>query len=377
MRTIKFLLQKEFLQIFRNKGMLPIIFVMPVIQLLILANAATFDVKNVNYHFVDKDRSATSSRLSEHFYESGYFTLKGEAAVEAPGILSILRNDAQMLVVVPKDFEKDLLALGAAEVQIILDAQDGYTAGIVQNYTMGIVQAFNRSILETDGVKLGAKPQLLDKNGIEIRVQSWYNPELDYKIYMVPGILVVLVTMIVIFLSAMNVVREREIGTIEQLNVTPIKRYQFIIGKLLPFWIIGMGELTFGLAIAMLIFGVPMQGSFWVIYFVAAIYLLAVLGIGLFISTLTETQQQAMFIAWFFLVIFVLMSGLFTAVESMPKWAQTITLFNPVRYFVDIMRRVMLKGSGLVDIQTEVLALLGYAVVMIGLSVNRYRKASA
>ncbi|ACF13775.1 ABC-2 type transporter [Chloroherpeton thalassium ATCC 35110] len=377
MRTIKFLLQKEFLQIFRNKGMLPIMFAMPVIQLIILSNAATFDVKNVNYHFVDKDRSAISSRLSEHFYESGYFTLKGEDPVETQGIASILHNEAQMLVVVPKDFEKDLLTLGSAKVQIIMDAQDGYTAGIVQNYTASILQSFNQSILETYGVKLGAEPQLLDKTGIEIRAQSWYNPELDYKIYMVPGILVVLITMIGLFLSGMNIVREREIGTIEQLNVTPIKRYQFIVGKLLPFWIIGIGELTFGLAIARIVFHVPMQGSFWVIYLVAAIYLLAVLGIGLFISTLTDTQQQAMFIAWFFMVIFVLMSGLFTAVESMPKWAQTITLFNPVRYFVDIMRRVMLKGSGLADIQTEVLALSGYAVVMIGLSVNRYRKASA
>jgi len=212
---------------------------------------------------------------------------------------------------------------------------------------------------------------------IRIKSSAWYNPELNYTHYMVPGILVILVTLIGLFLSGMNVVREKEIGTIDQINVTPVKRYQFITGKLLPFWIIGLGELTLGLLIARLVFHVPMLGSYWLIYLVASVYLLVVLGMGLLISTVTETQQQAMFIAWFFMVIFTLMSGLFTAIESMPNWAQTLTLFNTVRHFVDNMRRVMLKGSGLADIARPLLILLACAAVMLALAVNRYRKVSA
>jgi len=187
---------------------------------------------------------------------------------------------------------------------------------------------------------------------------------------------VVLVTLIGLFLSGMNVVREKEIGTIDQINVTPIKRWQFITGKLLPFWIIGLGELTVGLVISRALFHVPMLGHYYVIYLVAAIYLLVVLGMGLLISTVTESQQQAMFIAWFFIVIFVLLSGLFTPIQSMPHWAQNLTLANPVRHFVDIMRRVMLKGSDLGDIAKPFGILGAEAVVMLALAVNRYRKTS-
>jgi ABC-2 type transport system permease protein len=193
---------------------------------------------------------------------------------------------------------------------------------------------------------------------------------------MVPGILVLLVTMITLFLSGMNIVREKEIGTLEQINVTPIKKSQFIIGKLFPFWVIGMALLTIGLIIAKLVFNVPMIGSLPLMYFYTSIYILVVLGIGLFISNFTDTQQQAMFIAWFFTVIFILMSGLFTPIESMPQWAQIVTEFNPIKYFVEVMRMVMLKGSGFMDILPQVLKTLLYALVMNGLAVWSYKKTS-
>lgn len=376
-RSIKFLLQKEFLQIFRNKGMLPIMFLMPVIQLLILSNAATFDVKNVNFVIVDHDRSTLSNNLVESFYASPYFTVRSQEPVEAFGIERILKNQASLMVVIPQDFEKTVLTNQPAKVQLILDAQDGYSAGIVQTYATDILASFQQEVFGEIAAHASLAPDIQTRQGIDIRTQSWYNPELDYRIYMVPGILVILVTMIGVFLTAMNIVREREIGTIEQLNVSPLKKSQFIVGKLFPFWIIGMGELTIGILIAMVVFKVPMQGEFWVIYFVAAIYLVVVLGIGLLISTITNTQQQAMFVAWFFMVIFILMSGLFTPVESMPKWAQTITDYNPVRYFVDIMRRVMLKGSGISDIQTQVGWLMVYGAVILSLALVRYRKVSA
>jgi len=376
MRVIKFLLQKEFLQIFRNKGMLPIMFVMPIIQLLILSNAATFDVKNVSYMLVDQDRSSFSHDLSNAFEASSYFTLIAATPQQQDGIELILENRIAMALVIPKGFEKDIINGRTAEIQFIVDAQDGYSAGIIQTYSNTILEKFIGETLPKQLSPARINTQLQTAQGIDIRQQSWYNPEMDYRIYMVPGILVILVTMIGLFLSGMNIVREREIGTIEQLNVSPIKKWQFIVGKLLPFWIIGQVELTIGIIIGMTVFHVPMEGAFWVIYLVTAIYLVVVLGIGLLISTITDTQQQAMFVAWFLMVIFVLMSGLFTPIESMPVWAQKITTFNPVRYVVDIMRRIMLKGSGWTDINTEMAWLTLYGTVILALALNRYQKVT-
>ena len=193
---------------------------------------------------------------------------------------------------------------------------------------------------------------------IFITYSNWFNPELNYKTYMVPGILAVLVSMIAIFLSGMNIVKEKEIGTIEQLNVTPIKKTQFI----------------FGIFLGRLIFNVPMLGNPLLIFFIASIYLLVILGMGLFISTLTNTQQQAMFISWFFMVIFMLMGGIFTPIESMPAWAQTITLFNPIAYFVRVMRMIMLKGSGFNDVLQTIYVISAYAFIMLSLAIIRYRK---
>jgi len=377
MRTILIILRKEFLQIFRNRGMLPIIFAMPVVQLLILSNAATFDVKNVRFALVDRDRSELSEKFAGHFSSSEYFTLTARTFFDRTAIESILEGSNRLAVVIPEHFEKDLYRKGNAPVQFLIDAEDGYSAGIIQAYAEQIVAAFNEEILE-----LRLVPVDLSSMGnsvlpdIRIISTNWYNPELEYIDFMVPGILVVLVTMIGMFLSGMNIVREKEIGTIEQINVTPVRRYQFITGKLLPFWIIGMGELTVGLIIARFVFHVPMLGSYALIYCVAAVYLLVVLGMGVLISTVTETQQQAMFIAWFFMVIFVLLSGLFTSIESMPTWAQNLTLLNPVRFFVDIMRRIMLKGAGPADITPETIGLGLYAVSILGFAVNRYRKTS-
>jgi len=199
---------------------------------------------------------------------------------------------------------------------------------------------------------------------------------LNYKTFMVPGILVLLVSMLTLFLSGMNIVREKEIGTLEQINVTPIKKHQFIIGKLFPFWVLGLVILTVGLLIAKIIFNVPMLGNIGLIYLFASVYLLVILGMGLLISNYTDTQQQAMFIAWFFVVIFILMSGLFTPIESMPEWAQNVTLFNPIRYFVEIIRMVMLKGSGFQDIVPQLSIIALYAFIMNGLAVWSYKKTN-
>ena len=369
MRTIRFLIQKEFIQIFRNKAMLPIIFGMPVIQLLILTNAATFDLRNVEFHLIDRDQTRTSQKLVEQFTSSDYFILVGRSFSDNAGEEDLKKSRARMVLDIPKDFEKDVLSNKRSKVQFIINAEDGNAAGLTQTYASNIINAF------VTGYQSNA-PNIEKPNRIKIEYSYWYNPELNYKTYMIPGILVALVSMIGLFLSGMNIVREKEIGTIEQLNVTPIKKYEFIIGKLLPFWILGLFILGFGLCVAKLIFNIPILGNLWLVFSTGAIYLLVVLGIGLFISTITETQQQAMFIAWFFMVIFMLLGGLFTPIESMPEWAQKLTFVNPIAHYIRIMRGILLKGAGFYDIRFPFFALSVFSIIMLTLSVLRYRKVS-
>lgn len=373
MRTIRFLLQKEFLQIFRDRGMLPIIFFMPIIQLIILGNAATYEIKNINMYVVDHDRTPAAQRLVDEFKSTKYFTLVNYTGSVAAAKESMQAGNNDMILVIPQYFQRDLQNKKMDRVQLIFNAENSNIAGVSQNYAQNILMRFARTWQkEHPGITL-AHPV----NQIKLDDVNWYNPALKYTSYMVPGLLVILITMIGMFLSGMNIVREKEIGTIEQLNVTPIKRYQFIIGKLMPFWLIGLGELGFGLIVAKILFDIPLVGPLWLIFFVAAIYLLVVLGLGLFISTITETQQQAMFIAWFLMVVFVLMGGLFTPIESMPYWAQQITFFNPVSHFIEVMRRVLVKGAGFGDIKYQIVVLASFAVVIVALAVSRYRKVSA
>ncbi len=373
MRIIKFLLQKEFLQIFRNKGMLPIIFLMPVVQLVVLSFAATYELREVDFHLVDYDQSTASQQLVNKFQASGYFKLKSRSSDVDEGLQKIRANNVRMVMVIPQDFEQQLSSGRGTSVQMNIDAVDGVTAGLIQGYGRSIIQDFSSEVQPTvSNIQLSSQSQ----QGIEITPASWYNPNLDYINYMVPGILVVLVSMIGMFLSGMNIVREREIGTIEQLNVTPIKRYQFITGKLLPFWIIGLFELGLGLAIARFGFNIPFVGSVWLLFAIAGIYLLVVEGIGLFISTITNTQQQAMFIAWFIMVVFILMGGLFTPIESMPPWAQDLTLVNPISYFIKIMRMVLLKGAGWAEVQHLVGGLTLMAALILPAAIFRYRKST-
>ena len=371
MKTIGYIIQKEFKQIFRNKGMLPIIFILPLLQLVILSNAATFEVKNIKFSYIDNDHTSASRELIEKFNASTYFNVITDFPSESLASSAMLKGEVDVVMEIPHYFERDLVKEKHTNLAVAINAIDGATAGVENVYINQIVQNYNKRLR----VELMQPSDFLSKPMNITTIPSfWYNQTLNYKTYMVPGILVLLVTMITLFLSGMNIVREKEIGTLEQINVTPIKKSQFIIGKLFPFWVIGMGLLTIGLIIAKIIFDVPMVGSLGLMYLYTSIYILVVLGIGLFISNFTETQQQAMFIAWFFVVIFILMSGLFTPIESMPKWAQTITEFNPIKYFVEVMRMVMLKGSGFMDILPQLLKTLLYAIIMNGLAVWSYKK---
>jgi len=369
MRTLKFLLQKEFLQVFRNKAMLPIIFILPIVQLVLLTFAADFELKDIKYVFIDNDRSQTSERLMAQFNASHYFSLVGEKTDFGSGMDALDANEVTLLIRIPPKFEEKLMKDRAASIMLDVNSIDGQAATLSFSYASRIINGLNGDIRqEWNG--------LPDKIEFPVTVESryWFNPEMEYKNLMVPGILALLVTMIGMFLSAMNVVREKEIGTIEQINVTPISKVYFLIGKLLPLWVIAMFELAFGLLLGFLIFNIPILGSLPLLFAYASIYMLVVLGMGLWISTFTDTQQQAMFLAWFFMVIFILMSGLFTPIENMPEWAQTLTYGNPIAYFVKVLRSILLKGSDFYDLQMDFLKITGFAVLMLSAAVLSYRK---
>jgi ABC-2 type transport system permease protein len=368
MRTISFLLQKEFRQIFRHKTILPILFVVPILQLIILPFAADYEIKNIRLEWIDQDQSTYSRQLYSHFQASPFFQIAGTSIHSQEGLESLESGAADLFIVIPADFERDWYREGSSAVQITANAINGTKAGLSTGYAQSILQRFSQEVAAQGGERIPPP--------FEVTYSHWFNPDLEYDNFMVPGILVLLVTMIGGFLSGMNIVKEKEIGTIEQINVSPIKKHQFILGKLIPFWIIGLFDLALGLGVGKLIFDIPLEGSLGLIFLFGAAYLVLVLGFGLLISTITHTQQQAMFLTWFFLVIFILMSGLFTPIESMPAWAQRLTEFNPIAYFVDVVRMVLLKGSDWSDIQGHFVKIVVFGILINGIATLNYRKTT-
>lgn len=371
MRMLRYILQKEFLQIFRNRAMLPIIFLAPIIQLIVLTYAANFELKHIRFIYSDKDVSQESQRLLNRIKVSPHFDLVGSVDDFEEGMAMLDEGDASVFIRIPLHFADDLAKEKKATVSIEVNSIDGQAATLSYAYAQAIINDFNQDIIQD----WNGLPQQVHPNVTAVP-RFWFNQEMEYKNLMVPGILALLVTMVGMFLSSMNIVREKEIGTIEQLNVTPIGKTQFLVGKLLPFWVIALVELSVGLTAGKLIFDIPINGSLFVLYSFVGIYLIAVLGIGLWISTFTNTQQQAMFLSWFCMVIFILMSGLFTPIENMPHWAQTITWFNPIAYLVRVIRSVLLKGSGFADISKDFHVMIAFALVVNVFAVIGYRKRS-
>ncbi|NLF44260.1 MAG: ABC transporter permease [Bacteroidales bacterium] len=370
MRTILYILQKEFIQIFRNRTMLPLIFVLPVVQLLILVNAATLELKNIDMVIVNNDFSSTSQSLISKFKASPFFHVNSFNTSVQEAEKQLLNNSASVVLVIPSNFEENLIKENTSEVQFLINAIDGMAAGLINVYANNILQDFNSDIRAK-----WISPQAgLKGLPIDISYRFWFNPNLKYTIYMLPGILVILVTVIGMFLTALNIVREKEMGTIEQINVTPTKKYQFIIGKLLPFLIIALFELAFGIVLGRLIFNLPIEGNLFVVFLLALTYLFVALGLGLFLSTISSNQQQVMFTIYFFLLVFILMSGIFTSTDSMPQWAKYFNMLNPFAYFMKALRMALLKGSGIADIAYELVSLAIYAVTALSLAVWRYRK---
>jgi len=373
MRQIFFLAQAEVLHIVRDRILLAQTLIVPMVQLLVLSNAATFEIRNTPIQIIDFDRSAASRGVVNHLAANGYFDIVDTTPSLARANERLLDGSITMAVVIPHDFEVSLVKTGVAPVELSVNGEKGSSAGIVQSYATSVLINYAKS--------LSAGRVLSDPASrpaqIEIRTRSRYNATQNYKFYMVPGILVALMTIVGSLLSAQNIAREKELGTLEQLNVTPITRGQFIIAKLLPFWVLGLIELALGLLIGKLVFGIPMVGSIPLLFGVAAVYLAVAVGIGLWVSAMVETQQQAMFVTFFIVNIYLLMSGLFTPIDSMAPWVQSVTLVNPVRHFVTISRAILMKGAGPAEIAQPFLILLGTAVFVLIVAVNQYRKRAA
>ena len=370
MRVLLFLLVKEFQQIFRNPAIIRIIFIMPAVQLLVLPLAADYEVKNVYITVVDNDHSSYSHALVNKLVASDYFVLTGYADSYAQAMLDIEQDRSDLIIEIPGQFERTLVREDKATVSIAANAVNGAKGGIGASYAASLIQDFNTDI-RTDWLQL---PRYNPYPVIAITGSNWYNLHMRYDLFMVPGILVILLTMVGSFLASINIVYEKEVGTIEQINVSPIRKYQFILGKLIPFWIIGFVVLTIGLVISRVAYGIIPEGSFGLIYLFAAVYLLAFLGIGLLLSTYADTQQQAMLISFFLMMIFILMGGLYTSIDSMPEWAQVIAHLNPVTYFIEVMRMVVMKGSTFADIRSQFFIISGMAVFFNVWAVLNYRK---
>ena len=368
MRNILAIVQKEFRQIVRNKAMLAIIFAVPTLQLLILPWAATFEMKNIKMHVVDLDNSPTSRELITKFNGSPFYKIVGISKNYPLAEGDMISNKADVILNIPENMERELQTLGSAKVQFVINAINGSVSGLINAYNNSIVADYNADIaVEINSENYVSQPKMPTHS-------FWFNPQLDYKTYMVPGILIVLTAVIGLFLMAMNTVREKEIGTIEQINVTPIRKSEFVIGKSIPFAIIGLVDVTIGLLLARWVYQVPLLGSVWMVYLTIIVFLFSVLGLGLFFSAISNTQQQAMFLAWFFVMVFILLSGLFTPADNMPIWIQRFNTVNPLYYGIKIVRMIMLKGSSFSDYQKEFFALIVYAIASLSLAMKVYRK---
>jgi ABC-2 type transport system permease protein len=368
---LKFLIEKEFKQIFRNAFLPKMIFAMPMMMMLVLPWAANMEVKNVNLSVVDGDRSTFSARMVQKITASGYFRLTDVSATGSEAMNSIDAGTADIILEIERDFERTIINGGEARVMISANSVNGAKGGLGSSYLSSIIGDYARELREEYG---GQTPVTVPT--FTVVPQYRFNPHLDYRVFMIPALMVLLLTLLCGFLPALNIVGEKETGTIEQINVTPVKKFVFVLAKLIPFWVIGFIVLGIGIALAALLYGIYPAGSLLTVLLFASIYILVVSGMGLVVSNYSDTMQQAMFVMFFFIMILILMSGIFTPVNSMPEWAQTVTIFNPLKYFMQVIRLIYMKGSAYSELLPQFLALCGFAIVLNGWAVLSYRKSS-
>jgi len=366
-RIIGHLVRKEFIQVFRDHQMRAMMFMMPVVRVLMLGYAITVAVRDLSLGVVDYDHSPESRQLVEKFRYNETFALDRVMSGPAQIRDALDRGEVSAVLVIPVGFARHLGRNETVDVQLLLDGVDSNASLIASNHVRGIVESFSLGVVRASlaGMPL---PDLLP------RVRVLYNPELISRFYMVPGIVVVLLTMLTTLLTGLGLVREKETGTLEQLSVTPIRTAELIVGKLLPFVFIAFFVLSIALAVCLLWFGVPMRGSWGLLILFSLLFLLNTLGMGLLVSTIARTQQQALFMVWFFLIFGIIMSGFFFPIENMPPLMQRLTYLNPLRYFLVVVRELFLKGSGMASFHLELSGLLILGPFAITLAAIRFRK---
>jgi len=368
---IKYLLKKEFKQIFRNPFLPRMIVMFPFMVLMVFPWAASYEIKNLNLSVIDNDHSTYSRQLTQKIVSSNYFKLTDVSPNFKTALKSIEKNKADLILEIPPHFEKDLVNRQGAKVMVSVNAVNGMKGGIGMTYLVSIVNDFNVRIVQE---LMPIAPVGSSVPTVQIDPQYKFNPHLNYRVFMVPALMVMILTLLCGFLPAISIVFEKEVGTMEQINVSPVSKTTFILAKLIPFWTIGLFVISVGFLIAWLVYGLIPAGYFASIYLFAAIYILTVSGLGLVISNYASTLQQAMFIVFFFMLVFIMMSGLYTPIDSMPEWAKWFAAFNPLKHFMFVMRSIYLKGSSPLQLWQDLVALIGFAIFFNSWAVLSYRK---
>lgn len=371
---LKFLLEKEFKQIRRNSFLPRMILAMPLMMMLVFPWAANQEIENVRLSVVDNDRSTNSERLIHKATSSGYFRLTDVSVTYGEAMESIESGEADIILEIESDFERNMSNGSAGRAMISANAVNGTKGGLGSSYLSSILADYSSELREEHGGQ--AEGAAAEIPSFRVVPQYKFNPHLDYKVFMVPALMVMLLTMLCGFLPALNIVSEKETGTIEQMNVTPVKKLTFVLAKLIPYWAIGFVVLAFCIGLGLTVYGIRPAGSLLTLFLFASVYILVVSGMGLVISNYSDTMQQAMFVMYFFMMILLLMSGLFTPVTSMPQWAQAITAVNPLKYFIQVMRLVYLKGSAFGEMIPQFLALCGFAIAFNAWAVLSYKKSN-
>jgi ABC-2 type transport system permease protein len=377
MRRIRFLIWKELIELRQDPRLFGIVIVAPILQLFLLAYAATTDVRNVPIVIADADRSTASRELIARFQGSPTFTIAGLVTSTNDIDRYLEHGDAWIALAIPAGYNRALAAGQSTTLQIVADGSDANSAGVSMSYASSLIAGYTQEIAARRMVAAG--PSARGTPGaLEPRVRVWFNPRLESRDFMIPGIVALLLLVVTTNLSSMGIVREKELGTLEQLNVTPLTRTELIVGKLVPYGLVGLLDVVLVLSVAVLWFKVPLRGSVVLLFVMTLVYLLSTLGLGLFVSTISSTQQQAMMTTtFFFLMPMVLLSGFVFPIENMPEVIQPITYLIPLRYFLVILRSIFLKGVGLETFWPQALALAAWGLTVLALAIARSSKRAA
>lgn len=370
-KRLKNMLIKEFLQLFRDPRMRMVVFGVPLIQMLLLGFAMTMDVTNIKTAILDFDRSPSSRELISEFTSSGYFEIVEYLETHGDMEDALDNSRARVVIHIPAGYEDDLNSGRTAKLQVLADGTDSNTTAIVFGYAGQIVGNY---AMEKIADRLSDSPAGFASAPIELETRAWFNPNFESKYYYVPSLIAVMLLLVGMMLPSVAIVREKEIGTIEQIMVTPITRFEFILGKTVPYAIIGYIEMTIMFALAMLIFDVRIEGSWLLLYALSGIYIVGNLGLALFISATASTQQQALLTSFLIMMPCILLGGFLFPVRNMPESVQYLTYLDPVRWYLEILRAVVIKGVGVSSILPSIIGQSVLAILFIVLATVSFRK---